>query len=77
MEDLILNGEYYYEQREKIFKANGGAHHYHGVKDNIGEAIILAYSNDNPEWTFTFLLIGVSVSKKLDLYRLIYKYTGS
>jgi len=76
MEELILNGEYYLEQIDKVIKKHNGYRHYKGDRDTIGESILLMYSDDNPAWVLTFLLINISVGRNHNLYRLIYKYTG-
>ena len=76
MEDFIVGEEYSLVSIDSIIADTGGYRHYHGIKGNIGEDFLIMYSNDNPEWVFSFLLIQVGVSKGLNSYRLIYKYTG-
>jgi hypothetical protein len=79
MNELKLNDEFYFEQIERIAKEYNGYYHEwgpcrHNSSAIIGEHVIMLYSNDQPEWVFTFLLIGVTAVPKYNTYRLIYKY---
>jgi len=74
MEEMIIGGEYYHEQIEKMMAPDEGYRKYHGQKGVIGEGFLIVYSNLKPEWVLSFMLVNVGVVNRHDLYRLIYKY---